>query len=216
MIFILVFEKDRLISNRRSPLLYCSAEHIIILFLSEVLSSFLLMRISPSLPGPAWIPFFLYWSHSGKWEMISFSSGLGLPGPLLYQLSLIVLWWNLFICTSCSQSSLKIRLWLKILFRYYAHHWELGGCLNFSDVMAVAAWICCSVAICCSVIYLGKIFSDENIFMVPNIVCHVAFQKGWYQFIVSLVAFSIFCFYSLSCILVPRIFVNYKRLCIAY
>ena len=55
---------------------------------------------------------------------------------------------------------------------------NLGGCLKFFDVMANAACICCSVVICCSVIYLGKIFSDENIFMVPNIVCHVAFQKG--------------------------------------
>lgn len=106
---VFVFWERHININQTIPLLHCSLEHISVLFLSEMLSSFLLMKIWPSLPGPAWIPFFLPWSRSGKWEMtFFFSSELGLLGPLIYQLSLI-LWWNLFINTSCFLNSLKRR-----------------------------------------------------------------------------------------------------------
>lgn len=51
-----------------------------------------------------------------------------------------------------------------------------------------------------------------NIFMASNTVCHIAFQKGCYQFIISVVfyVFILLCFYLLSHILVPYILVNYN------
>lgn len=39
---------------------------------------------------------------------------------------------------------------------------NLGGCLKFLDFVAKYVCTCCNVVICCSVIYLGNIFSNEN------------------------------------------------------
>lgn len=77
--------------------------------------------------------------------------------------------------------------------------------------MASAVYACCHFVTRCSVICLKKVLATtENIFMVSNTVCHVAFKEGCYQFIMVFYTYILLCFYPLSYILVPCILVNYN------
>lgn len=162
---VFIFWERHININQTIPLLHCSLEHISVLFLSEMLSSFLLMKIWPSLPGPAWIPFFLHWSRSGKWEMtFFFLLWIRIAGttylPIITYLVVESFHKHILLSKFFEE---KVRgLGFGFFSGVIPVTENLGGCLKFLDFMANYVCTCCNVVICCSVIYLGNIFSNEN------------------------------------------------------